>query len=463
MIIVGLHVIFLILYVAFSSVFPAEVMSVLLIAHCIISILRDIANKMKLYVMTAFYIGVIITTLANLLYIIKISSGGLSEYSMYKYIVEAHINEATVLWCIGNCCIFIGYKLFEKSKLPTVSFDLSKEKTLKHLFTFIVVFSILNLTGNMINLSFITGGIQKVLSLLNVMGILFYARLWVYEDNKKYRNYALVLAVMQTVIALYTSFLRIELLTPAISFFGGYFIGKGSIKYLFSARVVPALLVVVIFSLFFKTLAGNRSHFISAFTNNGVDPYNSSYTDLSEAVDKGEGGAFERSANIAQLTNVVALVKKNGFYGGAVSYPLIAAFVPRIFWPDKPTIQLGSWFALEIGAATIGESGRANNSVNMSVPGELYLDFGWIGVVIGCILFGGMVAIFWNASEFNESPYNLSGALWGGYLLLYALLGIGSDLQIVVSLLSTYIVFLIVKKIANRDEGTSHRAALERQ
>ena len=97
----------------------------------------------------------------------------------------------------------------------------------------------------------------------------------------------------------------------------------------------------------------------------------------------------------------------------------------------------------------------------MTIPGEFYLDFGWIGLVIGCLFFGGLLAMFWNAARFMESPYNLSGTLWGGYLLLYALGGIGADLQIVVSLVSTYIVFLIIKKIAQRNENTRFRAALE--
>lgn len=412
--------------------------------------------------MSAFYAGVIIITSANLLYIIKISTYGIGEYSMYKYIVTEHIDVATNIWCIGNAAIFLGYQLFEKRRLPPVGFDI-KRKSLRGLFFLIVTISLLSITGNMINFSFISGAVQKVLSLLNIMGILFFARLWVYEDNKVYRNYAIIIAVMQTLFALFTSYLRVELLTPAISFFGGYFIGKGSLRSLISVRAIPALLVVVVFSIFFKSLAGNRSHFISVFTGEGMEQSNSSYVDLSETVDKGEGGALERSANIAQLTNVVALVKKNGYYEGKVTWPLMAAFIPRFLWPDKPTFELGTWFALEIGAASIGEGGRANNSINMSVPGQLYLDFGWLGLVIGCLFFGGIVALFWNSSEFNESPYNLSGALWGGYLLLYAIMGIGADLQIVVSLISTYLMFLIIKKIANRNEGISHRPALEGQ
>jgi hypothetical protein len=159
----------------------------------------------------------------------------------------------------------------------------------------------------------------------------------------------------------------------------------------------------------------------------------------------------------------VNLVEKNGLYLGQASAPLVAALVPRFLWPDKPQIQLGAWFALEIGAASISStSGRANNSINMTIPGELYLDFGWFGVVVGGILFGGLVGLFWNAAKFNDSAYNILGALWGGYLLLFALFGIGADLQIIVTLLSTYIIFLVIKKLAKSYEGILSRTSVAR-
>ena len=457
----GLQVAFLFIYIALSFGFPAETVCSVLIAHTIINLITDIRNGRKLYLMTVYYIGITLITLSNLLYIIKVSTVGITEYSMYKYIIIGNADVACSVWAIGNASIYIGYKLFDKKSFPSIMLNLRSNKAVTNLFIFIITFAFLNFTGNAVNFGFITGGITKVLSLMNVMGIMFFARLWVVENNNKYKNYAIVLAVLQTLIALYTAFLRIELLTPAISFFGGYFIGKGSIKYVFSARIIPVIVVLAVFSTFFNTLAGNRAHFIEAFT--GSDAPAATYADISDSEDKGEGGAFERSANIAQLTNVVELVKKNGYYQGKASYPLLAAFVPRILWPDKPAVQLGVWFALEIGAATIGDNGFANNSINMSIPGELYLDFGWVGVILGGLIFGALIAMFWNASGFVESPYNLSGTLWGGYLLLYALNGIGADLQIVVSLISTYIIFLLIKKIANRNENISNRPALEGQ
>jgi len=240
----------------------------------------------------------------------------------------------------------------------------------------------------------------------------------------------------------------------------GYFIGKGEIKYLFSFRIFPVILIFGIFTAFFQTLGGNRAHFIDAFRapaqtegGNGIR-----YLDGEEGA---SGTALERSSCVAQMSNVIRLTKEKGFYEGRASLPLIAALVPKFLYKDKKVVQLGAWFAVEIEVATIGENGRANNNVNMSIPGELYLDFGYTGVIIGCLLFGALMALFWNASRFTHSAYNLTGTLWGGYLLQCAIGTMGSDLQIAVSLTSTYIVFLMIKTFADQYAVTKHRASLE--
>ncbi len=460
----GIHVVFLFLYLTLSGTIDAVALCSLLVLHCVIKLLLDITGgKRGLHIMTTFYIGVILTTIANLLFINKINNFGLSEYSMYRYIVVEHIDQAILIWALGNTFIFIGYELFADKSFPSLSLELKNEKTIRGLFMFILAFTLLNVTGNTVNLGFISGGVQKVLALFTVMGILFFARLWAKENRVQYRNYAIILAVLQTITALYSSFLRLELLTPTIVFYGGYFIGKGSVKYLFTARALPPIIILGIFSLFFNTLAGNRAHFIDTFRAGGeAVSDNTSYVDNS-AGERERGGLLERSSNIAQLTNVVNLVERNGIYEGKASAPLIAALIPRILWPDKPQVQLGAWFALEIGAASIAATGRANNSVNMTVHGELFLDFGWLGLVIGGIFFGGLIAMFWNSAKFSDSPYNISGALWGGYLLYYALFGVGSDLQILVSLISTYLMFLLIKNLAKPYENSFGRSAVARQ
>lgn len=461
----GVHVLFIALYVSLTGVLDAVGISALLIAHCITNLFIDLTRKEKrgIYVMSTFNIGTMLITFSNLSYINTIYTFGLSEDSMYKYIVLEYISEGTLIWAVGNASIFLGYELFHRNSLPPISVEIKNVKILDGYFKFIIGFALLSFSGSVINLSFISGGIQKVLGLFSVMGILFYARLWGKLGVEKYRNYAIFLAIMQTINALYNSFLRIDLLTPTLIYYGGYFIGKNNLKSVFSNKIVVPIVILVVFSQFFNTLAGNRAHFIDTFKNLNTEneSYNS-YADLS--IEKNErGGVLERSSNIAQITNVVNLVEKNGLYLGQASAPLVAALIPRFLWPDKPQIQLGAWFAVEIGAATISSAtGRANNSINMTIPGQLFLDFGWIGVVLGGIFFGGLVALFWNASKFNESAFNIVGALWGGYLLLFALFGIGADLQIIVTLTSTYIIFFIIKKIANSYEGILSRTSVAR-
>lgn len=442
-----------------SRLLPAEMISMLMILHCTLNLISDLSQKRQLNLMTPYYAGVILAMIANIVMLNRIEIYGISETFMYGYIDLESVSEATLVLCLGNSAIFMGYELFTKTSFPSICVEIQNQRTIRHLFTFIVVFTLMHVTGYGIDMAIFGGGVQKVFSLLIVVGIMFFARLWAAEDSKTYRGYAIFLCLMQTVIALYGSFLRSELLTPVMALAVGYFIGKGNVRYALSYRMIPLIAVLAIFSLFFQNLGGNRSHFIDAFKeSNNADKTNTSYLVVQET-DK-DNGLLLRNANIAQVSRVVKLVKENGHYKGTASAPLLAAFIPRFIWPDKPIVQLGAWYALEIGVATELEDGRANNSVNMTIPGELYLDFGWIGLFIGCFFFGSLMAAFWNAAQFMDSPYNISGTLWGGYLLLYALAGIGPDLQIVISLTSTYIVFLIIRKILQRNENTRLRAAL---
>ncbi len=459
----GRHIFFLIIYLVFSQVFPGEVICGVLIFHCLTSIIVDLKDlKTSVTLILIYNVGVMIATFANFIFIQKVKEFGTGEdvLHIYNYIDERYIDEASLLWALGNCFIFIGYELFKKRSLPPIDVIVSDKRALDNVFYFIMGMMVLNFTGNGINLSFIAGGFEKILLLFGIVGILFYGRLWVTEKSTRYGTYAIILTVINTVLALLNSYIRIDLILPAATLFLGYFIGKGELKFLFSYRIIPVLVIFGVFSAFFQTLGGNRAHFITAFQA-PVQDENSGGIKYLETEEEKSGSALERSSDVAQMTNVIRLTKENGFYDGRASLPLVAALVPRILWPDKPTVQLGAWFAVEIGVASVGESGHANNSVNMSIPGELYLDFGYAGVVIGCVLFGMFLALIWNASRFNESQYNLTGTLWGGYLLQCAIGTMGSDLQVAVTLLSTYIVFLMMKKFADQYANTQHRPSVE--
>ncbi len=411
--------------------------------------------------MSTFAIGVAITALGNAVFSYRLGIFGLNQDSMYNYVILSHVSDSAMLWAIGNTFIFIGYEWAGKKSFAPLTVILDDKLIIDYIFRFSIFMAILSITGNIVNLGFISGGAQKVLALFNQMGVLYFARLWGKEKSSKYMNYAIILCVTRVVAALFQAFLRIELLEPFIIFFGGYFIGVGSARILFSVRIIPAILILGFFASIFGNLGANRSHFIDAFiSSDNITKVVPSYTVVA-VQESDRGNMLIRGSNIAQISNIFQLVDRKGYYNGQASLPLVYAFIPRFLWPEKPTIELGSWFALEIGVATISQyTNRSNNSVNMSIPGQLFLDFGWFGVVIGGVLIGLLLAMFWNASHFDD-VHNLLGALWGGYLLFYSLFGVGADLQIFITFISTYLVFLTIRTILKPYANTEPRTLVE--
>jgi hypothetical protein len=73
------------------------------------------------------------------------------------------------------------------------------------------------------------------------------------------------------------------------------------------------------------------------------------------------------------------------FQNGATLANLAGGLVPRIVWPGKPTLAIGSWFA-ENYWRTPPEGEVVPQAVTH--PGELWIDFGLPGVIIGLALLG---------------------------------------------------------------------------
>ncbi|MCD6011919.1 MAG: hypothetical protein K0Q79_1781 [Flavipsychrobacter sp.] len=446
------HVVFLVIYSLAASFFTGAQLFILLTIHFGIGAINHLREKQILVTpLFLFYIGTIVVNIANLSLISQVEARDVRTYS---YIIPQYIDQAALIWCISCTLVAIGYQLTIKKSLPPVNFDFNKRSVLQYLFWILLLANALSIIGYGSN--FRGNQIAKIFGLVNTIGILFFARLWAKNENKTYRTYALALFAIETYTALLSSYLRFELILPTFYLAVGYFIGKGNLRTVFSYRIIPFLIIILIYSSVFTALQQNRSNFISVFQESDNMEERESDTGPSR------GGLLDRSANLAQVTNVVNLVERNGFYEGAASAPILTALIPRVIWPDKPLIQLGAWFALEIGAGSRTSVGLANNSINMTVPGELYLDFGWIGVILGSLFFGSFLALLWNSTRFYASEYNLTGTIYGGYLFIISIGGY-ADLQVVVTLLSTYLIFLIIKKIADHYANSGYRTVVARK
>ena len=114
---------------------------------------------------------------------------------------------------------------------------------------------------------------------------------------------------------------------------------------------------------------------------------------------KGVGGTIadgwnviaRRSSNTELLADVMRRTPTEIPYWGGYTYrSLSGAFIPRIFWPDKPMKTLGQDFGHRYGY--LGED-DLTTSFNLPVLVEFYANFGDGGIVLGMFLIGGFFAL----------------------------------------------------------------------
>jgi hypothetical protein len=87
----------------------------------------------------------------------------------------------------------------------------------------------------------------------------------------------------------------------------------------------------------------------------------------------------------------------------------------------------------------------------MTIPGELYLNFGWLGLAVGCFAVGAYFMLVWRATRFWARDDNHLGQALGFYLLFIAM-SLGADLQMLVTLTAMYALFALASFWMRRSE-----------
>ena len=96
---------------------------------------------------------------------------------------------------------------------------------------------------------------------------------------------------------------------------------------------------------------------------------------------------FERSSmkhSVAMIVNGTGNTQE--FQRGHTLAPLLTAFIPRSLWPDKPDVQTGQLVNKEFHV-----SDEAATNISPSHLGELYWNFGWLGVLAGMPVIGALL------------------------------------------------------------------------
>jgi hypothetical protein len=86
---------------------------------------------------------------------------------------------------------------------------------------------------------------------------------------------------------------------------------------------------------------------------------------------------------------LVARVRDDGFSGGETLEYVGYALVPRLVWPEKPTVTRGLWFD------TLVRGDQIQSALGQTATGELYWNFGIAGISIGMFVIGAMTGLLW--------------------------------------------------------------------
>lgn len=298
------------------------------------------------------------------------------------------------------------------------------------------------------------GTVSGLIALLPDLTIFTLSRLGAARQSRRVITVSLGLALVVAAQAALFAYLRAEIVFPIFALLIGLVVGSRSIGILRRRFLIPVYFLIALFAVNFATLGRIRSK--AGGGESRVAAFRAATG--AQAADSNEdaGAIVVRLSTVNQLSQIGLLVDQRGFLRGSTLEYLGFAFVPRFLWPDKPKIAKGAWFAYQIGQAILRPDGSYGNSVNMTVPGELYLNFGWSGVVIGSYLFGALLELFWAAAVFWTDASNPFGTAFGFYLLWIGV-GLVADLQIVVTLFAMYLLFLAGSVVFSGLRGTRPR------
>jgi len=388
----------------------------------------------------------------------------------YLYMAEEHIYLATQLALAGTLIPVLAFYSVTRNALarpwtellPSVRGRATERQLIIGGIVLVAIALLLRLTGRAGALGTVGSSIAFAPHFVSFA----LARVSAERGHRGGQIVALAIAVVEATRAMLFDYLRSDIASAIVAYAVGTLIGSRSMRSLISRQMIPVYAFGAVFVLFFGTFGSIRS-------TSGTGAARA--ITLLEEHEFGETApgslgrqtVLSRMTTLNQLSQVGRVVREDGFLNGETLEYLPYAFIPRAIWPEKPTIAKGAWFALRIGQANVSRDGRISNSVNMTIPGELYLNFGWSGVLLGCWIFGTILGLLWSRTEFWSSSDNVLGSAYGFYLLwVWVGLTLGADLQILVTMIAVYVLFVGFRTLLgafstrSREVASAHSANL---
>jgi hypothetical protein len=143
-----------------------------------------------------------------------------------------------------------------------------------------------------------------------------------------------------------------------------------------------------------------------------------------------------RQTLVAQTPGIIILRTPSFFpYLGWEQFLAIPTYlIPRAFWPDKPELSKGNWFAITY----LNEPSFTTSSAAITVFGEGYMIAGWAGTLLVCVILGFLLG-------FIYQKLAASGLIFVYLALVPTFMDIeGQFTGILVALIQKLVIFLIV-------------------
>jgi hypothetical protein len=164
-----------------------------------------------------------------------------------------------------------------------------------------------------------------------------------------------------------------------------------------AGAVAYAILVFPIFQAYRTEIHGNRGIARTTVVENFGKTLDLALS-AEDRVNSGRHRAQTLLERSSLRASVQMIVEKTGngvpYQHGYTLTPLIATFIPKIIWTDKPDVPTGQIVNKEFHV-TEGE----DVYISPSHLGELYWNFGWAGVLAGMACIGGILGVV--GSRFN--------------------------------------------------------------
>lgn len=379
----------------------------------------------------------ILYIVGNFMVVYSMDTTFAEEYDFY--LSKDHILDAAMVALVGHIGFIIGYLAFTKNISNFTFSGIIADTALKPTIIIIILY----------NIQFFFTGIDiQILNFFSYPFLFLFIKSAARKNKPDWINISILLVCLMSIKGALFAYRRQSALEPFFIFFIAVAIAYGNNwKKIISIKYILMLLCFIFLVLQFNNMGDVRKFTGEERLNKWTEIADSNVEQ--DPIEEDEHHSpLARASTINQLSQVVRLQNKNDYYNGSTIAYISFAFIPRFLWPEKPLIMQGRWFALEAGLAYNHGDQRnlmeVNNSINMTVAGELFLNFGYLGVLLGMILIGYLLKQCWAMSNLYDTRNNLTGTIFGVFLIIVAYFYLQVDMQFIVTLTQVFLTVLAI-------------------